>query len=195
MISDILSYVNSHFLKLSIVFFRLIYIGVTLQLKATRFLKRNQTVADVFRQTVSKHPHKTVFIFEKITWTFQEVEDFSNRIANYFKTQGYQKGDVIALFLESCPEYVGIWLGLSKLGVITALINTNLTLDLLWHCISVANARAIIFGTDLSGNSPLHSCYLGPSRNVPCVKMTDWCICKCVITWSRVLLGKKCSML
>ena len=117
-----------------------------------KHVKNKQTVAGIFRQTVSKHPKKVAFIFEQKTWTFQDVEEYSNRIANYFKSQGYKKGDVVALFLESCPEFVCMWLGLSKLGVITALINTNLRLDSLFHCISVATVRAIIFGSDLSGN-------------------------------------------
>ena len=120
--------------------------------------KNKRTVADVFHQTVSKHPKKVAFIFEQKTWTFQDLEDYSNRIANYFKSQGYKKGDVVALFLESCPEFVCIWLGLSKLGVITALINTNLRLDSLYHCISVATVKAIIFGTDLSGNYLIIMC-------------------------------------
>jgi len=110
------------------------------------------TVADIFRKTLSKHPRKTAFIFEQKTWTFQDVEDYSNRIGNYFKSKGYKKGDVVALFLESCPEFICIWLGLSKVGVTTALINTNLRLDSLWHCISAVDVKAIIFGTDLSGN-------------------------------------------
>ena len=115
-------------------------------------VKNKRTVSDIFQQTVSKHPNKAAFIFEKRTWSFREVDEYSNRIANYFKSQGYQKGDVVALFLENCPEFICIWLGLSKLGVITALINTNLRLDSLFHCISVATVKAVIFGTDLSGN-------------------------------------------
>lgn len=96
---------------------------------------------------MSKHPQKTAFFYEQKTWKFQEVEDFSNRIANYFKSQGYKKGDKVALLLESCPEFVCIWLGLSKLGVITALINTNLKRDSLWHCVSAVEVKAMIFGT------------------------------------------------
>ena len=127
--------------------------------------KGNVTVADIFRKTVSKHPQKAAFIFEQTTWTFQGVEDYSNRIANYFKSQGYKKGDVVALFLNSCPEFVCIWLGLSKIGVITALINTNLRLESLWHCISAADPRAVIFGTELSGKNNYyetvkHVCFL-----------------------------------
>ena len=109
-------------------------------------------MADIFHQTASKNPQKAAFVFEQKTWTFQEVEEYSNRIANYFKSKGYKKGDVVALFLESCPEFICMWLGLSKLGVISALINTNLRLDSLWHCISSVDVKAIIFGTDLSGN-------------------------------------------
>ena len=132
-------------------YYRFIYLGLTLLNRLVKYKKKKDTVADIFQKTLSKHPQKAAFIFEQQTWKFQDLEDYSNRIANYFKSQGYKKGDVVALFLESCPEFVCIWLGLSKLGVITALINTNLRLDSLWHCISAADARAIIFGTDLSG--------------------------------------------
>ena len=115
-------------------------------------VKNKRTVSDMFQETVSKHPQKAAIIFEKRMWSFKEVDEYSNRIANFFKAQGYQKGDVVALFLENCPEFICIWLGLSKLGVVTALINTNLRVDSLFHCISVASVRAVIFGTDLSGN-------------------------------------------
>ncbi|KAJ7372273.1 hypothetical protein OS493_019717 [Desmophyllum pertusum] len=131
---------------------RVIYLGFTIYGQIRKLVKHKEKlwVADIFRKILHKHPRKAAFIFEQKTWTFQDVEDYSNRIANYFKSQGYKKGDVVALFLESCPEFVCIWLGLSKLGVITALINTNLRLDSLLHCISAASARAIIFGTDLA---------------------------------------------
>ncbi|XP_022789669.1 long-chain fatty acid transport protein 4-like isoform X1 [Stylophora pistillata] len=130
---------------------RLVYLAVKINIQVKRLQKKgNVTVADIFRTKVSKHPRKAAFIFEQTTWTFQDVEDFSNRIGNYFKSQGYKKGDVVALFLDSCPEFVCIWLGLSKIGVITALINSNLRLESLKHCVSAADPRAVIFGSDLS---------------------------------------------
>lgn len=113
--------------------------------------RKNRTIADIFQLTTTKHPQKVAIIFEEQTWTFQEVENYSNKVANHFKSQRYDKGDVVALMLENSPELICLWLGLSKLGVITALINTNLRLDSLWYCISVANAKAIIFGSNLSG--------------------------------------------
>lgn len=131
--------------------FRFICLITSIQAQIRKNAQNGVTVAGIFRQTLAKHPQKTAFIFEKKKWTFQDVEDYSNRIANYFKSQGYKKGDTVALFLNSCPEFVCIWLGLSKLGVVTALINTNLRFDSLRHCMSVAAVRAIIFGDNLSG--------------------------------------------
>jgi acyl-coenzyme A synthetase/AMP-(fatty) acid ligase len=51
--------------------------------------------------------------------------------------------------MENKPEYVGIWLGLSKLGVISALVNINLKNEPLMHSINVAKACLIIYGASL----------------------------------------------
>lgn len=52
--------------------------------------------------------------------------------------------------MENKPEFVATWLGLSKLGVIIPLINTNLKLSPLVHSITIAKSQAIIFGSELT---------------------------------------------
>ena len=62
------------------------------------------------------------------------MEDYATKIARLFSEKFHlKKGDCVALFMENKPEYIGIWLGLSKLGVISALINTNLRTQSLKH--------------------------------------------------------------
>lgn len=79
------------------------------------------------------------------------MEIYSNKIANYFQKElNLKKGDCVALFMENQPEHVGIWLGLSKLGVITALINTNLRSQQLLHTINAANSKYVIYNSGLS---------------------------------------------
>ncbi|XP_063387813.1 long-chain fatty acid transport protein 1 isoform X3 [Cydia fagiglandana] len=82
--------------------------------------------------------------------TFRQGEEFSNRIAWYFKRQGFKSGEVIALFMETQPEYVFIWLGLAKLQVTTALVNTNLRGAQLTHCLKIAGCKALVFGDELA---------------------------------------------
>ncbi len=79
------------------------------------------------------------------------MEDFANKIANVFTTKySLKKGDTVSLFMENRPEYVCIWLGLSKIGVISALINTNLKSTALVHSIKISNSKIVIYGDELS---------------------------------------------
>ncbi|GAB0099531.1 long-chain fatty acid transport protein 4 [Sergentomyia squamirostris] len=111
--------------------------------------RSNATIADVFAEHVAKTPDKNCFVFEGRDWTFREVSDFSNRITSIFHAHGYKHGDVVGLLLENRPEFVAIWLGLSRLGVIVPLINHNLRQTSLLHSITVAKCNALIFGESL----------------------------------------------
>ncbi|XP_050433649.1 long-chain fatty acid transport protein 4-like [Adelges cooleyi] len=106
------------------------------------------TFAKIFKTLVTKHPNKIAFIHEDSSWTYQKVEDYSNQIANYFKHRGYKRGDTVSLLMESCPEYVCIWLGLSKIGVVVALTNNNLRADTLLHSIKISKCTGIIIGKE-----------------------------------------------
>ncbi|XP_073846334.1 fatty acid transport protein 2 isoform X2 [Musca autumnalis] len=111
-----------------------------------KYEKKNMTIADIFHANVSKNPDKLVIVSETQSWTFRQLNEYSNRIANVFHSHGYKKGDVVALLMENRAEFVGTWLGLSKIGVITPLINTNLRGPSLLHSITVAKCSALIYG-------------------------------------------------
>lgn len=78
------------------------------------------------------------------------MDEYTNQIANFFYESGYRKGDVISLFMENRPEYICLWLGLSKIGVVPALINFNLRFEPLAHCISISESKALVFGGEMS---------------------------------------------
>lgn len=54
------------------------------------------------------------------------------------------------MMMGNCPEFICTWLGLSKLGVTTALININLKGKSLVHCINIAKSKAIIYSHEYS---------------------------------------------
>src|SRR3984885_1031248 len=68
----------------------------------------------------------------------------ANRYARWGLAQGIEKGETICLLMPNRPDYLAIWLGLSRIGAVVALINTNLTGAALAHCITVAGSRHII---------------------------------------------------
>lgn len=51
--------------------------------------------------------------------------------------------------MENRCQYVGLWLGMAKIGVEAALINFNLRLEALVHCVTISNAKAVVFGSEL----------------------------------------------
>ena len=106
------------------------------------------TVGDVFQEVVQKYGSKVAVRFEDKQWTYQEVDFLSNKVANYFQGLGYKKGDVVALLMENRPELVFFWLGLSKIGVVSSLVNYNLRKESLSYCISIVNAKGLIYSSD-----------------------------------------------
>lgn len=99
----------------------------------------------MFEEVASKNKHKTALIHHGRVWTFQELDSFSNKVANVFRDAGLKPGDEVALLMESKPEFVGIWMGLAKIGCVTALLNTYLKPQNLLHSISVVKAKALIY--------------------------------------------------
>ncbi|KAL3287520.1 hypothetical protein HHI36_001989 [Cryptolaemus montrouzieri] len=127
---------------------RLIWLFLRLQISIFVWTKLNVTIPKRFRITARENPNKVAFYFEDQKMSFREVDQFSNKVANYFKDKGYKRGDGVALLMDNKPEYVCIWLGLAKLGIVTALLNTNLmSKEALAHAIKAGAGKGIIFGS------------------------------------------------
>lgn len=93
---------------------------------------------------------RPALIGESGSMTWGELDAYANRVAHWALGEGLSRGDVVALLMENRPEFVGIWLGLSRIGVVSALMNTNLTGDRLAHCMREAKARHWIVGVELA---------------------------------------------
>lgn len=118
-------------------------------LHAKRITRKNLLVCDLFEASVRKWPHKPCMRFEDRTLSFLECDAMANRVAHWALQRGLRAGQTVALLMENRPEYITVWLGLAKVGVVTALINTHLQADGLVHCIQLADTREIIVGAEL----------------------------------------------
>uniref|UniRef100_A0A7N8WQ08 long-chain-fatty-acid--CoA ligase n=1 Tax=Mastacembelus armatus TaxID=205130 RepID=A0A7N8WQ08_9TELE len=129
-----------------------LYVLLRVKLSLWRYMRNGSNIPSIFAQTVKLHPNKPALIYEATgeTWTFIQLDELSNAVAHWARSQGLVSGDVVALFMESWPLHVALWLGLAKIGVEAALINFNLRHDSLLHCIGVSGSRAIVFGAELA---------------------------------------------
>jgi fatty-acyl-CoA synthase len=108
------------------------------------------TLGDEIEAAADKFGGNTLFVFEGTSWTYAQFDGLANRYANWALAQGLKAGDSVALLMQNRPEYVAVWAGLSKVGVATAMINTNLQGIGLAHCVNISNARHLILGAELS---------------------------------------------
>jgi acyl-CoA synthetase (AMP-forming)/AMP-acid ligase II len=94
---------------------------------------------------------KPAIIYNDRRLSYAELNSLANRYASFFYTQGFKKGDVVALYMENRPEYLAAITGLSKLGVIVALLDIGIRGQVLAREVNLCEARAVIVSHELLG--------------------------------------------
>ncbi len=81
--------------------------------------------------------------------TYRELATRANRYARWALAQDLRKGDTVCLLMPGRPEFVAIWVGVTSVGGVVALLNTHLSGPALAHCINVVAPRHIIVAAEL----------------------------------------------
>ncbi|XP_005632779.1 long-chain fatty acid transport protein 1 isoform X1 [Canis lupus familiaris] len=163
----------------------LVLIRVRLELRHHQ--RARHTIPRIFQVVAQQQPDRLALVDagSDVCWTFAQLDAYSNAVANLFCQLGFTPGDVVAIFLEGRPEFVGLWLGLAKVGVEAALLNVNLRREPLAFCLGTSGAKALIFGGELTaavaevsgqlGKSLLKFCSgeLGPEGILPDTQFLD----------------------
>ncbi len=111
--------------------------------------KKSCSIGRIMENQAKKQPDKNLILFEDRALTYREVNETANRYANLLLSRGLKKGDTVALIMENRPEYLIIHIGLAKIGVVSALINSNLKGPILSHAINIAKPKGAILGHEL----------------------------------------------
>jgi fatty-acyl-CoA synthase len=88
---------------------------------------------------------------DRESFTYRELAARANQYARWSLAQDIQKGDTVCLMMPNRPEYMALWLGVTRVGGVVALINSNLTGATLAHCVNVVTPRHIIVAAELLG--------------------------------------------
>jgi fatty-acyl-CoA synthase len=99
--------------------------------------------------------------------SYAELSAQANRYARWALSEGLRPGDVVGLDLVNRPEYVAIWLGLTQVGCIVALLNTTLGTGAKARCLETAGAKRAIGPTNIPEVAPLCGDPLGERERRP----------------------------
>ena len=120
-------------------------------LKETTPIAKNPTrvFPNVFEELAARYGDAPALLSDRETLTYRQLLDRSNRYARWALAQGVGKGETICLLMPNRPEYLALWLGLTRIGGVVALLNTNLPGPSLAHCIDIVAPKHIIVAAEL----------------------------------------------
>lgn len=107
-------------------------------------------ICDDLQAAVDRWRSSPAMTFEGRTVTYGELDAIANRYAHWAKGLNLRRGQTVALFMPNRLEYFAIWYGLTKVGVVTALINNQLTGLPLAHCLNISGAHHVLVDADTS---------------------------------------------
>jgi len=96
----------------------------------------------------AREPAGACLAYADRRWTFGELDREVDRTARAFQQAGIGPGDVVAIVMDSRPEFLLAVTALSRLRAIAALLNTNVTGRALTHAIGIGKPKLVLVGAE-----------------------------------------------
>src|SRR4029077_4017276 len=109
----------------------------------------NRTLPAMLDALAERHGDALALISERETLSYRALAARANRYARWALAQNLAKGETVGLLMPNRPDYMAAWLGITRVGGVVALLNTNLTGRALAHCIDIVAAKHAIVAADL----------------------------------------------
>lgn len=101
-------------------------------------------VATLLDLRAAQYPDRVMMVIDRTPVTFAQMRDRSGAAANALAELGVRRGDTVALFAATCPEWVYFWLGAARIGAVSAAVNTANKGDFLSHALRLARAKVVL---------------------------------------------------
>jgi crotonobetaine/carnitine-CoA ligase len=76
--------------------------------------------------------------------TYEQLRQRSQAAATVLRDLGVGRGDCVALFTATCPEWIYFWLGAARIGAVGAAVNAAHRGDFLLHTLALSRATVIV---------------------------------------------------
>jgi fatty-acyl-CoA synthase len=126
--------------------------GAVRALRMTTHIARNpaRIFPKVIEELAAKHGDKPALLSPNETFSYHTLNERSNRYSRWALQEKLAKGETVCLLMPNRPEFMAIWLGITRIGGVTALLNTNLVGLSLAHCINIVSPKHVIVAAELA---------------------------------------------
>lgn len=102
------------------------------------------SVAAVLDRRAEQFPDRVMMSVAGTAVTFDQMRQRSCAAASALRDLGIGRGDCVALFTATCPEWIYFWLGAARIGAVTAAVNAANKGEFLLHALRLARTKAIL---------------------------------------------------
>ncbi|OBI85779.1 AMP-binding protein [Mycobacterium asiaticum] len=106
------------------------------------------TVPAVLDRRAEQYPDRVMMSVAGRDITFAQLRQRSRTAAKLLADRGIGPGDGVALFTATCPEWVYFWLGVARVGAVSAAVNAANKGDFLLHNLRLSRAKLILTDSD-----------------------------------------------
>lgn len=105
-------------------------------------------IGDWIRKWAEVSPQKVAVIDDGRKYSYEELNQKCNRVANFIHKKGITKGDRVAVLLYNCHEYLEIYFALAKVGAILVPLNWRMASPEITYILNDCKARFLFFDED-----------------------------------------------
>ena len=102
------------------------------------------TVPAVLDRRAEQYPDRVMMSIAGTDVTFAQMRQRSIAAASMLTELGVGRGDGVALFTGTCPEWVYFWLGAARIGAVSAAVNAANKGDFLLHTLRLSQPKVIL---------------------------------------------------
>lgn len=119
-------------------------------------MESNNAVFKLLQVHIEKgHDNVEAIRYRNGVLTYGQLEKKVCTYASYFNSIGIKKGDAAAIYLEDCPDWVFVFLGLLHIGAIAVPIDIFGSVEKIKVCIELSCARFIFTTAHLSNEKDI----------------------------------------
>jgi len=108
-------------------------------------LARNLVLGEIFARTARRFPEKQAVVSEEGAFTYRELDERVNRLANALIDLGVSRGEKVAVFMPNSSRTIECYYGAHKCGAVVVPVNIRLSPKEVQYILDHSDARVLLY--------------------------------------------------
>eukprot|EP00833_Pecoramyces_ruminatium_P009660 jgi/Orpsp1_1/1183692/evm.model.c7180000086304.1 len=105
----------------------------------------NKLYHEEFSKMAKEYPERIAIVFNEDKITYKELDEMSNSLAHYLRSEGIKRNDIIPIICDRSPYYIIGILGISKAGGAFLPVDKNLPIERIKFILQEIHPKLILY--------------------------------------------------